>query len=48
VSYQEFPKVTSRFSKGWDVISIGGAFFFFLPFILLYLTTINEILHEKE
>lgn len=34
--------------NGYDVTFTGGAFFFFIPYMLLYLVTVNEILKEKE
>ena len=40
--------MTSRFMKNVDITSTNGTFFFFIPFMLIFLVTNNEILSEKE
>ena len=38
----------SRFARGYDVSTGGGAFYFFIPIMIHFILTINEILREKE
>lgn len=48
ISYQDFPKIPTRLMKGYDIMATGGAFYFFIPYMVLFLITVNEILLEKE
>ena len=48
IESQDYPKSTSRFMEGYDMASHHGAMFFFLPFMLHFIMSINEILREKE
>lgn len=40
--------MTNRRMRNVDVTSTNGTFFFFIPFMLIFLVTNNEILSEKE
>lgn len=44
---QDYPRIPNRFIEGIDVAGNYGAFYFFAPFLLLFLLTINELLQEK-
>ena len=44
---QDYPRVTNRFIEGVDLAGNYGAFYFFAPYLLLFLLTINELLQEK-
>ncbi len=48
VSQEEYPKVTSRIVKGYDVMSAQGSFYFIIPPIFTFLFFTNEMLKEKE
>eukprot|EP00357_Protocruzia_adherens_P001361 CAMPEP_0115019368 /NCGR_PEP_ID=MMETSP0216-20121206/29400_1 /TAXON_ID=223996 /ORGANISM="Protocruzia adherens, Strain Boccale" /LENGTH=942 /DNA_ID=CAMNT_0002390821 /DNA_START=13 /DNA_END=2841 /DNA_ORIENTATION=- len=43
-----FPQVPSRFLQGYDVLSSSGAFYFFLPTMVLFVITLTEMVREKE
>jgi len=44
VSFQDYPKIPNRFVEGIDVAGNYGAFYFFAPYLLMFLMIINELL----
>ena len=40
--------MTARYMRNVEITSTNGTFFFFIPFMLIFLITNNEILSEKE
>ncbi|KAL4479229.1 hypothetical protein ABPG72_011441 [Tetrahymena utriculariae] len=45
---QDYPISPSRFTTGYDVVTSNGAFYFFVPIMINFIITINEILREKQ
>lgn len=45
---QDFPKTEPRFFQGYDIITGWGAFYFFVPYMVLFITTSMDMLREKE
>jgi len=43
ITHQDYPKVVSRFYQGYDVASQYGAFYFFIPYMVL-----DNLLKVKE
>ena len=44
---QDYPSIPNRFIEGIDVAGNYGAFYFFMPYLLGFLYTVNELLIEK-
>ncbi|EAR96275.2 transporter family ABC domain protein (macronuclear) [Tetrahymena thermophila SB210] len=45
---QDYPKIPTRFTQGYDVFAGNGAFYLFVPIMVTFILLINEILREKE
>ena len=48
IKIQDFPKIAFRFWVGSDVVSTLGAFQFFIPYIIHFITTALEIIRERH
>ena len=48
VEMQDFPHTASRFLEGYDVISIEGAFWYFIPPMVTFIIMLTELVREKE
>lgn len=40
--------MTNRFIQGYDATTGAGAFYYFIPIMIYFIITVNEILYEKE
>jgi len=47
-TYQNYPKVQSRYFKGFDSSSTQGPFWLFIPIMISFLSVLNELIGEKE
>ncbi|EGR29336.1 hypothetical protein IMG5_158040 [Ichthyophthirius multifiliis] len=45
---QDYPKLPTRFTLGFDLFSAYGAFYLFIPVMISFILLINEVLREKE
>ena len=48
VSYSDYPTETGRLQRGYKFVDVNGAIYFFLPILLYFIITVNELLTEKE
>lgn len=45
---QSFPMITSRYYAGYDVVSVEGAFWYFIPPMVTFVVVLEELVREKE
>lgn len=48
VMQQKYPTFPSRFTEGIDLATNQGAFYFFVPIMINFILSINEMLREKS
>lgn len=48
IEAQDYPKIPTRFTQGYEVFAGNGAFYLFIPIMVSFILLINEILREKE
>lgn len=48
ITQQDYPILTNRYVSGFDATTGAGAFYYFIPIMMYFITTVNEILYEKE
>lgn len=48
LSMQDFPETSNRYLEGYDVVATSGAFYFFIPPMVIFVVTLIELLREKE
>ena len=48
VQTEEYPHISNRFFKGYDVVATSGAFYFFIPPMVTFVVLLIETTREKE
>jgi hypothetical protein len=48
VDHEEYPHISNRFFKGYDVVGQTGAFYFFIPPMVTFVVLLIETTREKE
>ena len=47
VSWSTFPKPEPRL-KGFSAVAVGGGYWFYLPAMIVFFTTLVDVVREKE
>jgi hypothetical protein len=48
ITTSNFPSRTGRLTRGYDFKDVNGAIYFFIPVMLYFIISVNEILNEKD
>lgn len=48
LSIQDFPVTSNRYLEGYDIVANSGAFYFFIPPMVIFVVTLIDLLREKE